>query len=85
VFPEADRYVAKTRKLHPIYVAFLSFAGTLRWLAATRTKEIDKKRALLEEACRQLRRPNRCHPNPAAGPTRSGLDAGGRRKIWEAG
>jgi hypothetical protein len=54
-FPEADRYVAKTRKLHPTYGALLSRAGILRWMAATKTKNVEKKRALLEEACRQMR------------------------------
>jgi hypothetical protein len=54
-FPEADRYVAKTRKLHPTYGSLLSIAGTLHWLAATKTNNAKKKRALLEEACRLMR------------------------------
>jgi len=53
-FTEANRYVAKTRNLHPGYAALLSAAGMLRWMAAARTKDIGKKRVLLEEACRQM-------------------------------
>jgi len=54
-FPEADRYIVKTGKLHPSYGALLSTAGILRWLAAAKAKDAKKKRPLLEEACRLMR------------------------------